>query len=378
MKRYSNVRTKILFVSEAPIYGGAERYLITLAEGIDRSVFDLEMVISDQAPEQLRQSLADLDIPTLSIAPIRGKADWRGIRRHVTCFNARRPAIVHFNLSNSLHGQYAMLAARIAKIPVKVATLHLPPRSTTPTWRGRFFERQTICNLDMLIAVCNSSRDLVIKHFGIDEKRTTAVYNGIDILGFEQEVSQLPPAILKKENELLIGTVGRLSPQKGFDVLLNAMPAVLAKIPNARLVISGDGPEEEALKSQCKDLQIENQVDFLGWRSDIPALLQAFDLFVLPSRYESFPISILEVMAASKPIVATHVDGIPESVSEGKTGLLVPSEDPVMLADAIATLLHDPALCAQMSTQARERVETHFTLEKTARDTQAIYHQFLK
>lgn len=323
----------------------------------------------------MRQALHTLDIPTLHVAPIQGKTDIQGIIRHLACFKARAPHIVHFNLSNPLHGQYAMLAARLARVPVKMATLHLPPRSTTPTKRGRFFERQTLCKLDMLIAVCQASQDLMITHFGIDSKHTTAIYNGIDLADFDQAVLNEAPIQLKKETDLLIGTVGRLSPQKGFDVLLNSMPKILQKVPQARLFIAGEGPEEGALKALCKSLNIEKQVNFLGMRPDIPALLQAFDLFVLPSRYESFPISILEVMAASKPIVSTLVDGIPESICHGKTGLLVPPEDVDALAQAITTLLQDAPLRIKMSAQARQRVESHFTLHQMAQKTQAIYHQ---
>ena len=370
------VRTKILYISEAPIYGGAERYLITLAEGIDRSRYDLEMILSDQAPERLRQALRDLDIPTILVPPITGKTDLSGIMRHVACFRARRPTIVHFNLSNPLHGQYAMIAARIAKVPFQVATLHLPPRSTTPTKRGRFFERQTLCNLNMLIAVCDSSRELVVKHFGLDPARTTAVHNGIDADDFDQEVSKLAPVSLKQGQEFIIGTVGRLSLQKGFDVLLDAMPAVLAEFPNVRLAIAGEGPEEENLRKQCNTLHIDKSVDFLGMRSDIPALLQAFDLFVLPSRYESFPITILEVMAASKPIVSTSVDGIPESVVKNETGLLVPAEDAKSLTNALTKLVQDDDLRAHMAKQARQRVEALFTLNQMAQKTQAIYDRF--
>jgi glycosyltransferase involved in cell wall biosynthesis len=369
------VPIKVLYVSEAPIYGGAERYLITLAEGIDRSLFDIEMAISDQAPPQLQQALKDLCIPTITLAPIQGKTDIQAIMRHMACFKARGPQIVHFNLSNPLHGQYAMLAARMAKVPSKIATLHLPPRSTTPTRRGRFFERQTICRLDKLIAVCNSSRTLCVKHFGIHNDHTDVVYNGIDTIAFDKDLSTLPPVTLKRENEILLGTVGRLSAQKGFDILLQAMPEVLAQHPHVRLAIAGEGPEESKLKAQCKSLGIENQVDFLGMRADIPALLKAFDLFVLPSRYESFPISILEVMAASKPIVSTQVDGIPESVLEGQTGLLVPPENTQALAKAIIFLLNDPALCAHLSTQARIRVESCFSLKHMVQNTQNIYHQ---
>lgn len=372
------MKTKILFVSEAPIYGGAERYLITLIEGMDQQVYDIEVITSDKAPDRLSQALKTLNITQIPIAPIAGKLDFSGIVRHIACFRARRPHIVHFNLSNPLHGQYAMLSARMAKVPHQVATLHLPPRSTTPTQRGRFFERQTVCRLDKLIAVCKASRQLMITHFGINSARTEAIYNGIDLNAFDREATPLSPSTFSAKDEVVLGTVGRLSKQKGYDTLLEAMPMVLKEVPNLRLVIAGEGPEETKLKSQCERLEIDKHVNFLGMRTDIPSLIGSFDVFVLPSRYESFPITILEVMAASKPIVSTSVDGIPESVAEESTGLLVPPENPEALSQALIRLLKDNELRKQMGVSARARVEENFTLKQMVENTQAIYREILQ
>lgn len=372
------MKTKILFVSEAPIYGGAERYLITLIEGMDRQDFDIEVILSNKAPERLCQALEALDITQIPIPPIAGKLDFSGILRHIACFRGRRPDIVHFNLSNPLHGQYAMLSARLANVPYQIATLHLPPRSTTPTQRGRFFERKTVCRLDKLIAVCNASRQLMVTHFGINPSKTEAIYNGIDLNAFDHEAVTLSSSNIRSEETIILGSVGRLSKQKGYDTLLEAMPMVLKEVPNLRLLIAGEGPEETNLKSQCERLELDKLVNFLGMRTDIPSLIGSFDVFVLPSRYESFPITILEVMAASKPIVSTSVDGIPESVAEESTGLLVPPENPEALSQALIRLLKDNELRKQMGVSARARVEKNFTLKQMVENTQAIYREILQ
>lgn len=365
--------TKLLYVSEAPIYGGAERYLLALAEGLDRSRYDISMMVSDQAPDRLRDELEALSVPAIPVPPILGKTDFKGITRHRAIFKTHAPNIVHFNLSNPLHGQYAMLAAQFAGIQNRVATLHLPPRKTTPTRRGRFIEHQTICKLKTLIAVCRASQQLMIDHFGIAPEHTAAIYNGIDVEAFDALTQQSEPPTFGNPNEIILGTVGRLSPQKGYDTLLDAMPQILALVPNTRLIVAGEGPEEENLKTQAQKNGVAHAVDFVGMRADVPVLLTTFDLFVLPSRYESFPISILEVMAAGKPIVSTHVDGIPESVAHNETGLLVAPENSTELAQAVCTLLKDQNLRDRMGKAARERVKAHFTLAQQVAATQNVY-----
>lgn len=361
---------KVVYVSEAPVYGGAERYLIALAEGIDPSVFNLRMLVSNRAPERLTDALSHFHIPYEKIAPITGKRDIRGLIAHIRAFKKYRPDIVHFNLANPLHGQYAMLAARLSGIPVRIATLHLPPRSTTPTRRGRFLEHRTLGNLNALIAVCKSSRDLMVAHLGIPAEQTAVIYNGIDTAPF------VPKSHAPTEMPI-IGTIARLTHQKGIDILLDAAHIICEIHPRARFVIAGDGPLRPDLEAQCARLNLQHNVSFPGECTDVSGLLQTFDLFVLPSRYESFPFVVLEAMAAGLPIVATAVDGVPEAIASNHIGLLVPPENPAALAEAITTLIADPNLRATMSRKTRCRVETEFSLSQMVRETETLYCKYL-
>lgn len=367
---------KVLYVSEAAIYGGAERYLIALTEGIDRNNFDVCMLVSNHAPQRLTDDLDRINIPYEKIAPIQGKRDLKNIWAHIKTFKKWCPDIVHFNLSNPLHGQYGMFAARLANVPVQVATLHLPPRKTTPTRRGRFFERQTICKLHTLIAVCHASQILMTKHFDMPQSRTTFVYNGIDTCEFDnQATAQTTQSTLP--NQITIGTVGRLSPQKGFDLLLKAMAQVIAACPNSQLHIAGEGPQKDDLHALTKQLHLQSHIKWLGMRNDIPSFLKSIQIFVLPSRYESFSISLLEAMAAGLPIVTTHVDGAPEAITNQEHGLLVPSENPQALADALITLIKDPQKRMQLGQAARQRVQTAFSLTQMVHKTEAVYRLHL-
>lgn len=361
---------KVLYVSEAPVYGGAERYLIALTEGLDRSVYDIQMLVSNRAPERLTDALSHLRVPWENIAPISGKTDIKGLRAHIRAFKKQRPDIVHFNLANPLHGQYAILAARLSSIPVCIATLHLPPRSATSTRRGRFFQRQTLGNLNALIAVCKSSRDLMVVHLGIPAEQTAVIYNGIDAAPF------VPKSHAPTETPI-IGAIARLTHQKGIDILLDAAHIVCEIHPRARFVIAGDGPLQPDLEAQCNRLNLQNNVSFPGECTDVPGLLQTFDMFALPSRYESFPFVVLEAMAAGLPVVAAAVDGVPEAIASNHIGLLVPPENPAALAEAIAALIVDPNLRATMSRKARRRVETDFSLSQMVGQTETLYRKYL-
>ena len=179
------------------------------------------------------------------------------------------------------------------------------------------------------------------------------------------------------EIDFVIGTVARLVWFKGLQTLLAALPSVLATCQKTRLLIVGDGPLRQELEQQSRQLGIHEHVFFLGEREDVPDLLALFDVFVLPSVSEGMPITILEAMAAAKPIVATHVGGIPDTVSEGQTALLVQARDPSALAEAIIRLYQDQNLRINMGKAARACVLSDFTGEKMIGRTVHLYNSLL-
>ena len=148
-------------------------------------------------------------------------------------------------------------------------------------------------------------------------------------------------------------------------------------MPDATFVFAGDGPLRIALEAEARRLGVAVRCVFLGQRSDVPALLAAADLFVLPSLYEGLPVSVLEAMAAGRPVVATAIGGTDEAVTSEETGLLVAPRDPAALASAIRRLQADPALARRLAAAARGRVERDFSSEATARQVMAIYDQVL-
>jgi glycosyltransferase involved in cell wall biosynthesis len=168
----------------------------------------------------------------------------------------------------------------------------------------------------------------------------------------------------------VVGSLGRLERQKGFDVLLRAM----AEVPEARLVIVGDGDERAALESLAERLDLGSRVRFEGWHEEPRRWLTTFDVFALPSRLEGFPLSIVEAMLAKLPVVATPVGSVAEAVRDGETGLLVSPEDPVALARALRELVGDEARRSAMGTLGRERAKA-FTADAMIAAYQALYDE---
>jgi glycosyltransferase involved in cell wall biosynthesis len=171
----------------------------------------------------------------------------------------------------------------------------------------------------------------------------------------------------------IVLTVARLDEVKGHRFLLEAARLV----PEATFVLAGEGPERAALEAQALGLGVADHVCFMGHQADVPSLLASCDVVVLPSLAESSSLTLLEAMAARKPVIATRVGGIPEIVEDGQTGLLVPPSDPPALAAAIRSLLVDPDRAERLASAGRARVQRDFTLEAMVRGVAAVYDEVL-
>jgi glycosyltransferase involved in cell wall biosynthesis len=213
--------------------------------------------------------------------------------------------------------------------------------------------------------VCSQSiLDFSVTYDGVDPEKAVVIPHSIDINGFP-EVGDgtilraefgLPPIIK------IIGSLGRLHPQKGYDVLIEAFSFLNDE--DIFLIIAGVGDEKGALTEQAQGLSISDRVHFSGHIRDVPSFLYSLDLYVQPSRNEGMPLAVLEAMAASRPIVASAVDGICELIQDGVHGWLVPPQDPKILANNITAALYDRQESVKRGQAARQRVIQQFTLQK--------------
>ena len=181
-----------------------------------------------------------------------------------------------------------------------------------------------------------------------------------------------------EEADIIFVSIARLSPQKDPLSLIRAFAAAASCAHGLHLLLVGDGPLRPELEAQVKALGLKQRVCFLGVRTDIPEILAAADVFVLSSRWEGNPLSVMEAMAAGKPVVATAVGGVPELVEDGVSGILVPPQSPEALAEAMIRLAQDPALRQRMGQAARERAQERFSVERMAREYEQLYAKLLE
>jgi glycosyltransferase involved in cell wall biosynthesis len=235
----------------------------------------------------------------------------------------------------------------------------------------RFFEwldRRTLRRHDAVIVVSNTLRDAAIRA-GVARERVFWVPNAIDParLPAPRRREELCREIGADPERPLLGAVGRLSPEKGHRVLLDAFAHVGRRLPGSRLAIAGDGPEEASLRRQAETLGLSGQIAFMGLRADGQQIIAALDALALPSFSEGMPNVLLEAFAYGTPVVATRVGGVPDMVSDGDSGWLVPAGDAHALAAALVEALQDRGEAQRRAARARSILAERFTVEQQAR-----------
>jgi L-malate glycosyltransferase len=243
--------------------------------------------------------------------------------------------------------------------------------------RGNSFSRWKYRQVDGFIAASEAIRVMLVED-GLPKDRTFTVHEGIDV----EHVAGAPPANVRAEFWLpthapVVGNIGALVPHKGQRHLIDAVSIVLGDVPDARFVIVGEGELRPMLEHQIRELHLEKHVLLTGFRTDVLGLLKGFDLFVMSSVTEGLGTSLLDAMAAARPIVATTAGGIPEVVVHGETGLLVPPRDAHAMAAAIVTLLRDPAGRERFGRAGLARVRERFSAERMVSETLAVYERLV-
>jgi glycosyltransferase involved in cell wall biosynthesis len=300
-----------------------------------------------------------------------------------------RPLIVHAHLF------HANLAARLAygltPAPARtglhvLGTVHVAEHRFRP-WQfalDRISARYAKAEVCVSRAVAKFQQERT----GLPAAFFRVIENGIDLSRFavpllvcpsvpqgadrRQPRSVAPP----DESAPLVVSVGRLDPQKDFATLLRAWKALHANVPMASLVIAGTGPEEAALKELCASLRLEN-VSFPGFVQDVPALLRRATLYVQPSAWEGFGLAAAEAMAMGLPVVVSDADSLPEIVTNGRTGLVVPKGMPEALAEEMLRLLRDPDHAAELGAAARAEAQRRFSVERMVADYARLYQEIL-
>lgn len=354
------------------VRAGVEEHILTLLRKLDRSGFRPYLACPSALAEKLASDIpSDVELFRVNFRypfdPAASRQLWRWLRE-------RRMQVVHSHMFQS--SLCAAPVARLAGVPAIIETPHVNEQWRR-SWKKNFaFDRMAGRLVDAFIAVSRANARYLIEEKHLPPAKVHVVTNGIDPKRFLR-----PPvgaATLRQElgfavSDPILVVVARLEPQKGHAVLLRAMIEVRAKVPAVRLVVVGDGSLGGTLERQSCDLGLATAVRFVGRQANVEDWLALGNVVVLPSLYEGLPLVALEALAAARPLVASAVDGTPEVVLDGETGLTIPPGESAALAAAIVKLLRDPSLAQALGLAGREFVLRNFSDCRQVAETEELY-----
>ena len=369
MKLQPKPPTVLLLISSEGYYG-VENMIVNLASGLSAlgcrpilAVFRDSRACHTEIADHARSRGL-----TVELVPCSGRFDLRAVACLRSLIRSHQVDVIHS------HGYkanlYAFAAAALSPARL-VATCH--------NWLGTSWSMRGYAALDRLclrffdcITFVSERVSRTLRNSGIPARKLHKIPNGVDIERFDAASTLQPTAL---NDECLIGFVGRLVPEKGGVILLQAARTVLTQRPQTKFVLVGDGPARQSLQSLAADFGISDQVTFAGARNDMPAVYASFDLLVLPSLCEAMPMCVLEAMAAGKAVIATTVGSVPEVVDPEQTGILVEPGNVDSLAKALLRLIDSPRDRRRMGANGRIRATQHFSATAMSKTYLELYQR---
>jgi glycosyltransferase involved in cell wall biosynthesis len=371
----SNDKINVLFIIKPLIWSGADRVLLDVAARLNpdryRVIYGL---ISNVTQEEIALP-QEVPIVRFPMRQLNGIIWFKFFFMLCWALYKHQIQIIHLN---SYHpGNFGRLAAYLMRVPIII-----------DHWHGfiRFNrKRRLMCRLlgrctDLSFAISGLVRDYVVKECGLDPGKFKVLYNCLDYHRYQKA---RPSSQVRRELGLapdlpVVGLVARLDHwAKGHRELLQAMALLKESHPMQALIVGG-GRREAEMRELADSLNLSQVVHFLGYREDIPDLLAAMDIFVLPSYGEGVSLAMLEAMAAGRPVIVSRVGGLPEIVQDGETGLLITPRDPEALAEGLARLLAQPAWARSLGERAQSYVKENFSFERLALDLNAGYDEVVQ
>jgi len=362
-------RIKLLHVITGLNVGGAEKAVYNLVKGLAAFQYRVDIAVL-KGEMELKSDFEAMGCRIYAIGT-RSNCDVRGVYRLYKLISENKYDIVHGHLFRA--EIFAAIASGFAKNTRFIVTKHNDPEYFS-NWLYYLINRLTLLFLtDRVIAISDHVKRYFVRKGMCAEDKITRIYYGFETTTQRRTTD----STLSQSDQPIIGTIARLSRQKGVDVLLRAYRKLLKAGSNCRLVVVGRGEEERELKKLSHALGIEKEIFWMGFRNDVLDLLSSFDIFILPSRWEGFGMVLAEAMALEKPVVSTRVSAIPEIVVDFVTGLLVPPDDSERLAAAVRVLLADQSLRKRMGFAGKKRIEQEFTIENMIQETEELYQLLL-
>lgn len=382
---------KIVHVIDTLGHGGAEHQLALLAPALQARGHE-NVVVHLHGPDYVAARLREGGVKVINLDRPLSKKEWpRLVLGLVQVLRAQRPDVIHTSLFEA--DILAGAAAGVVGVPA-VATLcniggeevrladnplnsRLKLRLSTELWAWALLERHQHC-----VAISQAVKDSALRTYRLREERVSVVYRALTPadqaprLG-EAERTEVLRELGALDRGPVLLHVGRQAPQKGQIYLIESMRAVADRHPKVVLWMVGEGWLRPDLEAKVKELGLEEQVKFLGKRTDVPRLMRTADVFVFPSLFEGLGVSLLQAAAAGMACVTTDVGPLPEVIDQRVTGLLVPPRDSPALSAALLDLAADPTLGHRLGAAARAQALERFTLEKMVEGTLAAYQRAL-
>lgn len=368
----------ILFAITKGNWGGAQRYVFDLASNLPRDRFNVSVLCG--AGEGLAAKLKEKNIRVISMGSL--NRDVRIVKDAETfvafykLLLAERPDILHLNSSKI--GLIGAITGRLAGVPKIIFTGHgwawNEDRNFFSKILFTFGHWLTIKLSHTTIAVCEKVRNEIIRLPLVAETGVTVIHNGVADIEYLERFSARGLIGGEISEKFWVGAIAELHRNKGLDVLIAAFARVSETHPDTALIIIGEGEERKRLETLIQKLHLSKKIHLLGFQENAGKFLKSFDVFVLASRTEAFPYVLLEAGLAQLPVVATQVGGIPESVSNGKSGLLVEADNAPALSDALNELLGDTAKAAILGHNLRKTVEEKFSVGTMVQKTMNVYN----
>ncbi len=372
---------KVLFLIDHLHMGGAERMLAAVAPRVVARGNTVRVCVLDRDPHPAMADdliAAGVPVDRVPFGRIVDPPRWRQLYKYL---GEQRPDVVHTQLE--IANVAGLTLSKRLGLPT-VSTLHTiePRQAPSRSELRRRLERRILSRCaDRVVCVSQALLDFCRNEHGMPADRLRLLHNGIDIGAFRPLLGEARNRVrrsmgLAPDAPVFI-TVAVLRRPKGIEFMIRAFALLCRRDPDARYLIVGSGDDRERLEALAWDLGVSAQVIFAGMRDDIPELVAASDVFVLPTLTEALPTVLAEAAASGTPIVASAVGGVPEMVEDGETGLLVPPSDSEALAEACGRLLADPALRQRMGKAARGLAMDRFDLELHADRLCGLYDRVL-
>jgi len=382
-------KIKILRIIARLNIGGPALHVIILNSELDSGRYVSQLVTGIESPAEgnmydvaEEKGVHPIVIDALG-REIFFKEDFRALIKLIRLINIEKPDIVHTHTAKA--GTLGRIAAKLTGVPVIIHTFHGHVfHSYFGFFKSKFFlwlERLLAKFTNVIITVGEQQRREIIQYKVAEQEKVVSIPLGLDLKPFVN--TKTDPNLLRRElslprQTLLVGIVARLVPIKNHLCFLESARLILQNFDNVRFLIIGDGELRTYLEQKTRDLGLESRVIFMGFQHDLVKIYASLDIVTLSSFNEGLPVALIEAMAAGKPVISTNVGGVGDLILDGDNGLLVPSNDPAALAEAILYLLRNPERRKMMGGAGKKKAYPLFDKNRLLGDIDKLYRKLTK